>query len=300
MPRDPYYNTKPDFGGRKDKWYHNVGEFFLDPRNIGTAVGGYFGGAPGAAAGGSVGGMIPGVNLGPEDDARQSSLEGDFGEVVGGVAMDAARGYGGYKLGEFAGEQLQGAFANPAVGGGVGEVAISPTTGAALPNQVGYFAGDAGSDVLGQEMTQQIQNVGGVQESFSPFIPTDPVTGAAGQMQGLPEQAALPFGRSSTSPTGYAGIDATTATQNLGQAAANAPVAPQLSDPGMSVLEKAYLISQIGATAANFWGNKQEQDRYNQSMGPGNMFDAAMTSAFSETRRSPGVTSYQDYLKRIG
>ena len=124
----PYYNQRrPIQNTQKDKWYHNVGEFVLDPRNIGTAVGGFFGGSPGAAAGSALGGMIPGVDFGPEDDARQSSLEGGFGEVVGGVTRDAARGYGAAELGQMGVDKLQGAFADPLLAQGAGVGVPGPT-----------------------------------------------------------------------------------------------------------------------------------------------------------------------------
>jgi hypothetical protein len=265
VPRDPYYSTKTDFGGRgqkKDKWYHNVGEFVLDPRNIGTAVGGYFGGAPGAAVGGGVGGMVPGVNLGPEDDARRSSLEGDFGEVVGGVTMDAARGYGGYKLGEYAGDQLQGAFADP------------------LAEGVGIGADDVAMQGVDDVAMQDV------------FFSEGHASG--GYPSGGQAAQAVP-------PTAQA------VTNSLSQSAAEGGMSEWqrrqlnlLEQQGkMSTLEKAYMASQMGSTVANIYGAAQERQRYREATGPGNMFDEAMTSAFNQGA-GPGVTSYQDYLKRVG
>lgn len=319
MAVDPYYNTKPNFGQQKDKWYHNVGEFFLDPRNIGTAVGGYFGGPLGATAGSAIGGMIPGVDLGPEDDARRSSLEAEgFGGKVSGVGLDAARGYGGYKLGELGVDKLQGAFADP--------LADAATVGGEqLPGVLGGEAATVGAGgydpMAAMAQAQQVYPNELAASGFSPSPGTIP-------------RAAMPpdFGRVGPvgrgyAPQGMAGGEpvfqiregqgmrppptaqtAQTLTETLGQGAAEAPMDEYqrrmfdlMEQQGeMSTLEKAYMLTQGISTLANLQGNLDERRRYQQARGPGNMFDVAMTDAFGQDRDRERVSSYDDYIRRVG
>ena len=283
----PYYNQRrPIQNTQKDKWYHNVGEFVLDPRNIGTAVGGFFGGSPGAAAGSALGGMIPGVDFGPEDDARQSSLEGGFGEVVGGVTRDAARGYGAAELGQMGVDKLQGAFADP-------------------------LAQGAGAGVPGPLPFELSSNIGGADPLMAQVAAQGAVGGEAGFMTtpdfggaGVGSPGPTPFEMSSN-VGGAGGINAAAATENLSQSAANAAnpdwLREMMEKQGkMSTLEKAFLISQIMGTAANIQGGLSQQRQYQQSRGPGNPFDLAMADAFGQDRNRSGVSSYQDYIKRVG
>ena len=100
------------------------------------------------------------------------------------------------------------------------------------------------------------------------------------------------------------GIDAPAATQNLSQFSQNAPSPEYLEMLGkagqMSTLERAYMLTHIMGTAANVQGAIAERREYEQSTGEGNVFDLAMTDAFGQDRRRSGVTSYQDYLRRVG
>jgi hypothetical protein len=314
---DPFYSTKSRYPGRKDKWYHNVGEFILDPRNIGTAVGAYFGSGPGAAAGSAIGGMIPGVDFGPEDDARPSTLAAEgFGGKVSGVGMDAARGYGTYKLGELGVDKLQGAFADP--------LADAATVGAEqLPGVLGGEAATVGAGgydpMAAMAQAQQVYPNKLAASGFSPSPGTIP-------------RAAMPpdFGRVGPVGGGYGGYapqgmaggepvfqiregvqslpTAQTFTDTLGQGAVEAPMSEfqrrQLDllekQGNMSTLEKAYMLTQGLGTLANLQGNVAQQRRYDQSRGPGNMFDVAMTDAFGQDRDRERVSSYDDYLRRVG
>jgi hypothetical protein len=100
---------------------------------------------------------------------------------------------------------------------------------------------------------------------------------------------------------GGTGIDASAATQNLSQFSQNAEVPSWLANANkMSTLEKAYMLATIGSTVANVAGGLAQQRRSQQSRGPGNPFDLAMTDAFGQDRQREGVSSYQDYLRRVG
>ena len=68
----------------------------------------------------------------------------------------------------------------------------------------------------------------------------------------------------------------------------------------MSTLEKAYMLTQGISTLANLQGNLDERRRYQQARGPGNMFDVAMTDAFGQDRDRERVSSYDDYIRRVG
>jgi hypothetical protein len=290
----PYYNQRSQIQNRqKDKWYHNVGEFVLDPRNIGTAVGSIWG-SPGAAVGSALGGMLPGVDFGPEDDARQSSLGGGVGEAVGGVTRDAARGYGAAELGQMGVDKLQGAFADPLT-------AQATAQGAGVvpgPTEFGLSSNIGGADPL------MAQGAVGGEASFM----TTPDFGGAGVGGGGMGADALAMNNPNLlgfSGLESGGIDAAAATENLSQSAANAAnpdwLREMMEKQGkMSTLEKAFLISQIMGTAANIQGGLSQQRQYQQSRGPGNPFDLAMADAFGQDRNRSGVSSYQDYIKRVG
>ena len=230
--------------------------------------------------------MIPGVNLGPEDDARQSSLKGGFGSAVGNVATDAAVGYGQYKLGEVGVDKLQGAFADPLAAEGASLVADP-------------WAGDASRSAVGQ-VGQPIRNP--LETGF-----TGPLPPTSAFSAGAPQAPVDPFtqrGIDQLFPggTGFeSGIDASAATQNLSQFSQNAEVPSWMADPGkMSTLEKAYMLASIGSTAANLYGGYQANQQRQKSRGKGNMFDLAMTDAFAQDRNREGVRSYDDYLRRVG
>ena len=99
---------------------------------------------------------------------------------------------------------------------------------------------------------------------------------------------------------GGGGIDPKAFGASASQEAANAPTTAAMDPNKLSTLEKAYMLNSIVQTGFNMVGDMQDRRRYDESRGPGNPFDRAMTDAFSQNQRSQGVETYQNYLKRVG
>ena len=95
------------------------------------------------------------------------------------------------------------------------------------------------------------------------------------------------------------GAPAFSATQS--QTALNAST-PAAMDPNkLSTLEKAFMLNNIVSTGFNIAGAIDERNQFRRQRASGNPFDLAMTDAFRNDRNRPsGVTSYQDYINRIG
>ena len=95
-------------------------------------------------------------------------------------------------------------------------------------------------------------------------------------------------------------LDPQAMASSLGQGAANAPTLP--GDPNkLSTLEKAFMLNNIVSTGFNKAGAIDERNQFRRQRASGNPFDLAMTDAFRNDRNRPsGVTSYQDYINRIG
>jgi len=73
-------------------------------------------------------------------------------------------------------------------------------------------------------------------------------------------------------------------------------------DPNkLSTLEKAFMLNNIVSTGFNIAGAIDERNQFRRQRAGGNPFDLAMAGAFrNDNDRESGVSSYQDYIKRIG
>ena len=95
------------------------------------------------------------------------------------------------------------------------------------------------------------------------------------------------------------GAPAFSATQS--QAALNGSTPSGMDPNKLSTLEKAFMLNNIVSTGFNIAGAIDERNQFRRQRASGNPFDLAMTDAFRNDRNRPsGVTSYQDYINRIG
>ena len=99
---------------------------------------------------------------------------------------------------------------------------------------------------------------------------------------------------------GGGAIDPKAFGASTSQEALNAPTTAAMDPNKLSTLEKAFMINSIVQTGFNMAGDLQDRRRYEQSRGPGNMFDTAMTDAFDQDRRNQGIRTYQNYINRVG
>jgi hypothetical protein len=135
----------------------DVGEFILDPKNIGTAAGFVYGGPPGAAAGRALGGSFRGIDLDRDGDIygqepRDSILaDGITREDFARLGKDALEGYTMGKVGQQVPgiRGLEGAFAGGGTAaaettaglGQLGTTGIPPAAGATMPPAAGGAMG---------------------------------------------------------------------------------------------------------------------------------------------------------------
>ena len=136
----------------------DVGEFILDPKNIGTAAGFAIGGPQGAAAGRALGGSFRALDIDGDGDIygqepRDSILaDGITREDFARLGKDALTGYTAGKVGQqIPGIRgLEGAFAGGGTAatetaglGQLGTTGIPPAGGATMPPAAGGAAGGA-------------------------------------------------------------------------------------------------------------------------------------------------------------
>jgi len=165
-----------------------------------------------------------------------------------------------------------------------------------LEGGLGEVAGDFVEGVGRQQAGQFVRDeVGGM---FADPTAAEGAVTTASTMAGNPEMLA-----DYTDQFMNVGSDALqpeVITATLGQPAANAPTTAAMDPNKLSTLEKAFMINSIVQTGFNMAGDLQDRRRYEQSRGPGNMFDTAMTDAFDQDRRNQGVRTYQNYINRVG
>ena len=136
----------------------DVGEFILDPKNIGTAAGFAIGGPQGAAAGRALGGSFRALDIDGDGDIygqepRDSILaDGITREDFARLGKDALTGYTAGKVGQQVPgiRGLEGAFAGGGTAatetaglGQLGTTGIPPAGGATMPPAAGGAAGGA-------------------------------------------------------------------------------------------------------------------------------------------------------------
>tara|TARA_R110000824_G_scaffold125862_2_gene285154 strand:- start:1660 stop:2295 length:636 start_codon:yes stop_codon:yes gene_type:complete len=155
----------------------------------------------------------------------------------------------------------------------------------------GDFVRGAGQQQMGEFIGDE---VGGM---FADPVAVDTAGGGAGYAGGYPQDH---FQLDAGVTPGGGGIDPKAFGASASQEAANAPTTAAMDPNKLSTLEKAYMLNSIVQTGFNMVGDMQDRRRYDESRGPGNPFDRAMTDAFSQNQRSQGVETYQNYLKRVG